>query len=73
MVLKVVGNEQIVCDCTGDTPLTYQDRLLIGIIVRKDDVTFEVHCPECECCKHFVIRNEFSLSWTSALDLVHVH
>jgi len=66
--IKIVGGEQIVCDCTGDTPLTYQDRLLVGAIIRNDSVTLEVHCPACECCKHFVISNKLDLSWTNALD-----
>jgi len=73
LTIKIVGGEQIVCDCLGNTPATYQDRLLVGLVVRKDDVIFEVHCPLCEHCKQFIVSNKLALSWTTALDLIQVH
>jgi len=70
MTIKIVSGEQIVCDCKGDTPDTFVDRLLAGFIIRKDSATLEVHCPECECCKHFTISPKLDLSWTNSLDEV---
>lgn len=68
MTIKIVGGEQIICDCKGDNPDKFVDRLLTGIIIRKDSVTLEVHCPECEYCKHFTISTKLDLSWTNSLE-----
>jgi hypothetical protein len=48
MTLKIVGNEQIVCDCTGNTPDTYQDQLLVGIAKMTNEAKITVFCPECD-------------------------
>jgi hypothetical protein len=45
----------VICDCTGDTPTTYQDRLLVGITNDRDKVTVQTACPECGATKDFVI------------------
>ncbi len=68
MTIKIVGGQQIVCDCKGDSTDKYVDRLLVGFSIRKDSVTLEVHCPECEQCKHFTISTKLTLSWTNSLE-----
>jgi len=70
MTIQIVGGEQIICDCKGDSPDKFVDRFLAGFIIRKDSVTLEVYCPECECCKHFTISTKLSLSWTNSLEEV---
>ena len=42
MVIRIVGEEQVVCDCQGGTPDKYLDKLLVGIIESKDRVTVPV-------------------------------
>ena len=68
LTIKIVGGEQIVCDCKGDSPDKYVNLLMVGFITRKDSVTLEVHCPGCECCKHFIISVKLALSWTRSLE-----
>ena len=54
MVVRIVGGEQVVCDCQGDTPDKYLDKLLVGIIESKDRVTVSVIRSE----RDFSMRHE---------------
>lgn len=42
MAIKIVGEEQVVCDCQGGTPDKYLAELLVGTTESKDRVTFPV-------------------------------
>jgi len=46
MVVRIVGGEQVVCDCQGGTPDKYLDKLLVGLIVSKDLGTAPAFCFE---------------------------
>jgi hypothetical protein len=48
MTLKIVGGEQIVCDCRGNTADTYQDELLVGFSKTETEAKVTVYCPECD-------------------------
>ena len=47
MVIKITGEEHVVCDCKGDTTDQWVDRLLVRITRRKDRVTVNIFCPDC--------------------------
>ena len=59
MVVRIVGGEQVVCDCQGDTPDKYLDKLLVGIIESKNRVTVSVICSE----RDFSMRHEVASRW----------
>ena len=63
MTIIIAGEEQVVCDCTGDSPLEYQDKLLVGIIDDKSKhrVIVQIHCPKCKACQDFVINVALTL------------
>ena len=42
MVIRIVGEEQVVYDCQGGTPDKYLAKLLVGITENKDRVTVPV-------------------------------
>ena len=54
MVIRIIGEEQVVCDCRGDIPDKYLDRLLVGITESKDRVTVPVINSE----RDFSMRHE---------------
>ncbi len=65
MTIRIIGREQVVCDCTGNTSETYQDRLLVGISHSRDSIIVRVFCPECDATRDFTIRSGLHLDWMS--------
>lgn len=56
MTIRIVADEQVICDCTGDTSNKYQDRLLVGIVRSEDSVTIQLYCPKCSSSQRYVVR-----------------
>ena len=54
MVIRIVGEEQVVCDCQGGTPDKYLAKLLVGITESKDRVTVADLSSNCD----FSMRHE---------------
>jgi len=54
MVVRIIGEEQVVCDCQGGTPDKYLAKLLVGITASKDRVTVPVIRSNCD----FLLRRE---------------
>jgi len=67
MVIRIVGEEQVVCDCQGDTSDKYLDKLLVGITESKDQVTVNVFCPECDSS----MKCEFTSKLVFKSDFLH--
>ncbi len=65
MTIKIVGGEQVVCDCKGDTTDTWVDRLLVGITEEKDSIIVQVYCPNCEASRRYIVRANLLLDESS--------
>jgi len=64
MTIKIVGGNQVICDCTGDTIETYQDRLLVGIAIGQEkSVSVEIYCPQCNSSGHYEISTKLELNF----------
>lgn len=61
MTIKIVGEEQVICDCTGNTPETYQDRLLVGIVQDRNGITIQLYCPRCKASQDYIIHVDLVL------------
>jgi len=66
MVIRIIGGEQVVCDCQGGTPDKYLDKLLVGITESKDRVMVTIFCPACDSSLKYEVTS--SLSIESNLD-----
>jgi len=61
MVIKIVGGEQVVCDCEGDIPDLWLKRLFVGITKSKACVTVTITCIECDSSMKYEVRPNLTL------------
>ena len=61
MVIKIIGEEQVVCDCQGGTPDKYLAKLLVGITKSKEIVRFTVLYPSFDYSLKYEITSRLAI------------
>lgn len=71
MTIKIVGGNQVICDCAGNTPETYQERLLVGIAISHEkSVAVETHCPQCNSSGLYEIKAKLVMKFNESSESI---
>jgi hypothetical protein len=61
MVIRIIGGEQVVCDCQGGTPDKYLAKLLVGITASKDRVMVTIFCLAFDYSQKYEITSRLTI------------
>jgi hypothetical protein len=61
MTIKIISKSQVVCDCTGNTPETYNDKFLLGVTEEQDTIVIQIYCSKCNASAKYTVSAKLLL------------